>query len=163
LRRFGLALARDERFVLDDATAGRLVDKLIRQTCVAAVAEGFVSRLAGRARAFARFIQLYRRHVRRLAIDEGDGHWVEGSAARGGSAIVNGVRALPLELREALLLVALASFSHEEAARALDIPLARLLERLDRARARLAEQTAADFDGARESAWVGAPHLRVIK
>jgi hypothetical protein len=156
-------LARDERFVLDDATAGRLVDKLIRQSCVAAVPEGFVSRLAGRARAFARFIQLYRRHIRRLAIDDAEAHWVEGTGPRGGSPIVNGVRLLPLELREALLLVVLASFSHEEAAAALDIPLTSLLDRLERARARLTEQIGADGEGARPSAWVGAPHLRVIK
>lgn len=163
LRRFGFALARDDRFVLDDVTAARLVDKLIRQTSVAPISAGLVPGLSGRARAFARFIRLYRRHVRRLALDDADGNWIEASATRGGPAIVNGVRALPLELREALLLVVLGAFSHEEAAEALDIPLARLLERLDRARARLAEQMDAHSDGPRESAWAGAPHLRVVK
>jgi hypothetical protein len=163
LKRFGLALARDDRFVLDDASAVRLVEKLVRQTCVAAVTESFVSRLEGRARAFARFIHLYRRHIRRLALDDGDGHWVDGGSPRGGPPIANGVRALPLELREALLLVVLAAFSHEEAAQALDVPLSRLLERLDRARARLEEQMAEASDGARGSTWVGAPHLRIIK
>ena len=75
---------------------------------------------AGRAGAYARFVQLYRRHVRRIALDE-DAAWSE-SATRGPS-VVSGMRALPLELREALLLVSLARFTHAEAAAALDIPL----------------------------------------
>ncbi len=53
------------------------------------------------------------------------------SEATRGPNIVNGVRGLPLELREALLLVALARFTHAEAAQALDIPLSRLIERLN--------------------------------
>lgn len=164
LRRFGLALTRDDRFVLDDATANRLVDKLIRQTSVAPIGEERVS-YAGRARAFARFIQLYRRYVRRVAVEDADGNWVEPPAAtaRGGPAAANGVRALPLELREALLLVALAGFSHREAAEALDIPLTRFYERLDRARERLAMHLSAGAENDRDSAWRGAPYLRVIK
>jgi len=159
-----LALTRDERFVLDDATATRLVDKLIRQTSVAAIGGERVS-CVGRARAFARFIQLYRRHVRRIAVEDIDGNWVETSATsgRGAPAAANGVRALPLELREALLLVTLAGFSHREAAEALDIPLTRFYERLDRARERLALHLDAVVDNERESAWRGAPYLRVIK
>ena len=104
LRRFGLALTRDERFVLDDATANRLVDKLMRQTSVAAIGEERVS-YTGRVRAFARFIQLHRRYVRRMALEDMDGNWVETPPAtgRGGPAAANGIRALPLELREALL------------------------------------------------------------
>src|ERR1700761_9064224 len=61
LRRFGLALVRDERYVLDDSAAARLVDKLIRQTCVAPIAER--GRATDRAAVYARFVQLYRRHV----------------------------------------------------------------------------------------------------
>jgi hypothetical protein len=164
LRRFGLALTRDERFVLDDATANRLVDKLIRQTSVAPIGEERVS-CGGRTRAFARFIQLYRRHVRRMALEDMDGNWVETPpvSGRGGPAAMNGVRALPLELRETLLLVVLAGFSHRESAEALDIPLARFYERLDRARERLALHLGAALDNERESAWRGAPYLRVIK
>ncbi len=72
------------------------------------------------------------------------------------------MRALPLELREALLLVSLARFTHAEAAQALDIPLSRLVERLERARCRLAAHMGVDVD-AGASDWSGAAHLRVIK
>jgi Sigma-70, region 4 len=164
LRRFGLAVTRDERFVLDDATAARLVDKLIRQTSVAPIGAERISCL-GRTRAFARFIQLYRRFVRRMALDDAEGNWVEASAVtgRGGAPAMNGVRALPLELRETLLLVVLAGFSHREAAEALDIPLARFYERLERARERLAIHLGAAVANERDSGWRGAPYLRVIK
>jgi DNA-directed RNA polymerase specialized sigma24 family protein len=165
LRRFGLALTRDERFVLDDATAARLVDKLIRQTAVAPIADERISCVGGRARAFARFIELYRRYVRRMALEDSEGNWVEAppASARGGPAAMNGVRALPLELRETLLLVVLAGFSHREAAEALDIPLTRFYERLERARERLALYLGAAVDKDRDAAWRGAPYLRVIK
>ena len=159
LRRFGLALVRDERLVLDDSAAARLVDKLIRQSCVATIAQGPAARIGGRAGAYARFVQLYRRHVRRMSLDE-DAAWNE-TAARGPS-VVTGMRALPLELREALLLVSLARFTHTEAAQALDIPLARLIERLERARCRLAAHMGVDVD-ASSAGWAGAAHLRVIK
>lgn len=157
LRRFGLALVRDERFVIDDSAAARLVDKLIRQSCVAPIAQG--ARSTGRAAAFSRFVQLYRRHIRRMTLDE-DQAWSE-SAARGPS-VVSGVRALPLELREALLLVGLARFTHAEAAQALDIPLSRLIERLERARCRLAAHMGVDIESG-VAGWSGAAHLRVIK
>jgi hypothetical protein len=164
LRRFGLALTRDERFVVDDASATRLVDKLIRQTCVAAIGDEPVS-YVGRARVFARFIELHRRYVRRMALEDMDANWVEAPAptGRGGPCVASGVRALPLELRETLLLVALAGFSHREAAEALDIPLTRFHERLDRARERLALYVGVDVGSEREAAWRGAPYLRVIK
>ncbi len=159
LRRFGLALVRDERFVLDDSAAARLVDKLIRQTCVTPIGERPGARPSGRTTAFSRFVQLYRRHVRRMALDE-DAAWSE-SPARGPS-VVTGMRTLPLELREALLMVCLARFTHAEAAEALDVPLSRLVERLERARCRLAAHMGVDIDAA-ASGWTGAAHLRVIK
>ncbi len=161
LRRFGLALVRDERYVVDDAAAVRLVDKLSRQACVAAVSCDAPSRLSPRARAFAQFVRLYRRHIRRLALDE-DANWCEGASARG-TSVVSGVRALSIELREALLFVALAGFSHREAAEALDIPLARLLERLEQARCRLAAQMGVSLESTADTGWRGAPHLRIIK
>jgi hypothetical protein len=154
-----LALVRDERIVLDDSAAARLVDKLIRQSCVAPIAPGGGERLAGRAGAYARFVQLYRRHVRRMTLDE-DAAWSE-TPARGPS-VISGVRTLPLELREALLLVCLARFTHAEAAQALDVPLSRLVERLERARCRLAAHMGVDVDSG-ASGWSGAAHLRVIK
>jgi RNA polymerase sigma-70 factor (ECF subfamily) len=151
---------RDDRFVFDDVAAGAVVDKLLRQASLTLVDCPVDGRSAARVRAFAQFIRLYRRHARRLAAEE-DGGWVESppNGRRGGSAAV-GVRSLPLELREALLLVALAGFSHKEAAAALDLPLAVAVERLALARARLAAHM-----GARDPAvrWPQSAHLRVVK
>ena len=56
LRLFGVALARDDRFVVDHASAATLVDRLFRQASLEAVGEG-VRGNAGRqltvTRAFA--------------------------------------------------------------------------------------------------------------
>jgi hypothetical protein len=155
LRRFGLALVRDERLVTDDPAAARLVDKLIRQCGVAPVVDG--PRRCGRVALYARFVELYRRHVRRMTLDD-ETTWSETAARSAGVAC--GVRALPLELRETLLLVGLARFTHAEAAQALDVPLPRLLERLERGRCRLAQHMGVDLG---VPGWSGAPHLRVIK
>lgn len=94
-----------------------------------------------------------------MALDE-DAAWSE--LATRGPSVVSGMRVLPLELREALLLVSLARFSHAEAAAALDIPLNRLIERLERARCRLAAHMGVDVDSG-AGAWNGATHLRIIK
>jgi hypothetical protein len=158
-----MALARDERVWLDDLATGRLVEKLIRQASIAPIEQAEGSRLRGRIAAYARFVQLYRRHVRRPALEETGEPWSDAPAQHGGAAIATALRSLPLELREALLLVALAGFSHAEAAHALEIPPAQLIERLERARDRLAAQMGAATDPARDSTWRGAAHLRVIK
>ena len=70
------------------------------------------------------------------------------------------VRALPLELREPLLIVVLAGFTHREAASALDISLATLITRLTKARERVA---ALIRPHAAAAPRVAAPHLRVVK
>jgi hypothetical protein len=157
LRRFGLALVRDERLVADEQAAARLVDKLIRQSGVVPVAEGPRRERHGRVAVYARFVELYRRHVRRMSLDE-EAATTEYSAR--GAGVACGVRALPLELREALLLVGFARFAHAEAAQALDIPLPRLLERLERARCRVAAHMGVDLGA---TVFSGAAHLRVIK
>lgn len=159
LRRFGMALARDERFALDEVSVSRLVDKLIRQSCVAPIGEA----RRGRIGTYARFVQLHRRHIRRLALEESDEPFHDAPVQRGGAAVASAIGSLPLQLREALLLVALAGFSHCEAAEALEIPPDRLLERLARARERLAAHLGAAHDPAEVSVWRGAPHLRIIK
>jgi RNA polymerase sigma-70 factor (ECF subfamily) len=69
------------------------------------------------------------------------------------------VRALPLELREPLLIVVLAGFTHREAASALDISLATLITRLTKARERVAALTR-PLPAAAPRA---TPHLRVVK
>ncbi len=161
LRRFGLALALDDRFTPDEASAARLVDKLVRQSRVLAL-ESEPAGVDARTRGYFRFIQLYRRHVRRLAQEDDAAGWNDAPGpGRPSAAVGAGVRALPLELREALLLVVLAGFSHAGAAAALDIPLSHLIERLDRARARLAEHMG--LATATRTSWRGPSHLRIIK
>ncbi len=176
LRRFGLALTRDDRFVLDHAAAAALVERLFRQASIEAVEIGVPSeaarRLRGdaRVRAFGQFVRLYRRHVRRLAFDDSEtgrdesAENARGRASAGGVGIAAAVRTLPLELREALLIVVLGAFTHQEAASALDVSLAVLIARLTKARERLAALTRAP--NVAETAGAAArtvPHLRVVK
>jgi RNA polymerase sigma-70 factor (ECF subfamily) len=175
LRRFGLALTRDDRFVLDHPAATALVERLFRQASFEAVdrtvgcdARGH-AREDGRVRAFGQFVRLYRRHVRRLAFDEGEAGWDEsaenarGRAAAGGIGMAAAVRALPLELREALLIVVLAGLTHREAASALDISLATLVARLTKARERIAGLTRATAAETAGAVAPSVPHLRVVK
>ncbi|MGD1036470.1 MAG: hypothetical protein ABR878_04600 [Roseiarcus sp.] len=166
MRRFGLALVRDDRFVCDDASAASLVDKLFRQASLTLIDDPAGDARSARVRAFAQFIRLYRRHVRRSAADEDDGGRVEGTASvgRASASAAAGVRNLPLELRETLLLVVLAGFSHCEAAGALEIPLTAVIDRLGRARARIgAHMGAAHQSAPNGSAWPSAAHLRIVK
>jgi predicted DNA-binding protein (UPF0251 family) len=176
LRRFGLALTRDDRLVLDHAAAAALVERLFRQASFEAVdvsvgydAKGH-AREDARVRAFGQFVRLYRRHVRRLTFDEGEAGWDEAAesarnrAPAGAIGMAAAVRTLPLEQREALLIVVLANFTHREAASALDISLATLVARLTKARERIAALTRAPVS-AETSGGVArpVPHLRVVK
>ena len=174
LRRFGLALTRDDRFVLDHAAAAVLVERLFRQASFEAVDARCDARSQvredARVRAFAQFVRLYRRHVRRFTLDDGETGWDEreegarGRTASGGIGMAAAVRTLPLELREALLIVVLAKLTHREAASALDISLSTLVARLTKARERISaltrSPTAAESAGA---AAPSVPHLRVVK
>lgn len=174
LRRFGLALTRDDRFVLDHAAAATLVERLFRQASIEAVDPGDRFEALqrrhedGRVRAFGQFVRLYRRHVRRLAFDDSETSRDESAEnARGrspacGVGIAAAVRTLPLELREALLIVVLGNFTHQEAASALDISLAVLIARLTKARERLAALTRAPIVADAAGA-ATVPHLRVVK
>jgi RNA polymerase sigma-70 factor (ECF subfamily) len=172
LRRFGVALARDDRFVLDQASAAALVDHLFRQGSLEAVGAGVrrdadATREDARLRAFGQFVRLHRRYVRRLTFDDGESGWDEnvesarGKALEGGVGVAAAVRMLPLELREALLIVVLAGFTHREAASALDVPLTSLIARLTKARERVAALTGSPFAAA--AAPRAVPHLRVVK
>ena len=99
-----------------------------------------------------------------MAAEDAEGCWGERPSPRGDASVTSAVRDLPLELREALLLVVLAGFSHAEAAEALDIPLAAVLARLGRARARLCVHMEAARRSALETPpWRNAGHLRVVK
>jgi hypothetical protein len=172
LRQFGVALTRDDRFVLDHASAAALVDRLFRQASLEAVGADVrydtdrAARDDARVRAFGQFVRLHRRYVRRLALDDGEPAWDENAdlarrkrrASEIGMAAA--VRALPLELREPLLIVVLAGFTHREAASALDVSLATLIARLTKARERVAAQTRSPPLAAAPRT---APHLRVVK
>jgi RNA polymerase sigma-70 factor (ECF subfamily) len=165
MRRFGLALARDDRFVCDDASAAALVDKLFRQASLTVIDDVESGARSARVRAFGQFIRLYRRHVRGLAAEDAEGGWAEGPgpAGRASASVTSAVRDLPLELRETLLLVILAGLSHTEAAEALDIPLTAVIDRLGRARARIrAHMDAPHESGPSGSAWSSAAHLRLV-
>jgi predicted DNA-binding protein (UPF0251 family) len=171
LRQFGVALTRDDRLVLDHASAVALVDRLFRQASLEAVGAGVPydsdrpARDEARVRAFGQFVRLHRRHVRRLALDDGEPAWDENAESahrktRGSEiGVAAAVRALPLELREPLLIVVLAGFTHQEAASALDISLATLIVRLTKAR----ERVAASMHPLPAAASRAAPHLRVVK
>ena len=172
LRQFGVALTRDDRLVPDHASAAALVDRLFRQAALEAVGEGVrddsdrAARDDARVRAFGQFVRLHRRHVRRLALDDGEFGWDDNGESAHGKAsaaeigMAAAVRALPLELREPLLIVVLAGFTHREAASALDISLATLITRLTKARERVAALTRPHAAAAPRGA---PPHLRVVK
>jgi hypothetical protein len=171
LRQFGVALTRDDTLVLDQASAVALVDSLFRQASLEAVGDSVrcdadgAARDDARVRAFGQFVRLHRRHVRRLALDDGEPAWDENAESarrktRGSEiGMAAAVRALPLELREPLLIVVLAGFTHYEAASALDISLATLIARLTKARERVAASTRSVPAAAPRTAL----HLRVVK
>jgi hypothetical protein len=172
LRRFGVALARDDRFVTDHDSAAALVDRLFRQASLEAVGAGVhddpgpTPRDDARMRAFGQFVRLHRRHVRRLTLEDGEPAWdetmesIHRNPRTGEIGMAAAVRALPLELREPLLIIVLAGFTHREAASALDIPLATLIARLTKARERVSALTRAPLQAPPARA---APHLRVVK
>jgi hypothetical protein len=170
LRQFGVALARDDRLVLDLASAAALVDRLFRQASLEAVGSvrydtDGAARGNARVRAFGQFVRLHRRHVRRLALDDGEPAWDESAESGRRKTRANevgtaaAVRALPLELREPLLIVVLAGFTHQEAASALDISLSALITRLTKARERVVVLSRPLPAAAPRT----APHLRVVK
>jgi predicted DNA-binding protein (UPF0251 family) len=172
LRRYGLAVARDNRLICDDRSAAVLVENLSRRAALAARNGEGSSRSDSRLRLFSLFIRFHRRHVRMAAMEDGflPLHVAPGEtdSRDRASSLERAIRNLPLELRESLLLVVLERFSHSEAAEALDISLATLIERLARARAMLAAGLSQRRPPLRNPpdghVWRrGAPHLRLVK
>ena len=173
LRRFGLAVARDNRLVCDDRAARALVDNLSRRALLAARNGEGASQSDSRLRLFSLFIRFYRRHMRLAAAEDAASEAASPFRAGavdprdGASNIERAIRNLPLELRESLLLVTLERLTHVEAAQALDISLATLVERLARARAALAaalaQQVGAAPNRAHSQPPRGAPYLRLVK
>jgi RNA polymerase sigma-70 factor (ECF subfamily) len=170
LRRFGLAVVRDNWLVCDERTARRLVESLCNRALLAARNGEGPSERDGRVRLFSLFIRFHRHHARMAALEDRAGETISygpsGVAEAGGSgpAVARAMRSLPLELRESLLLVTLEGFSHVEAAEALDISLAALIDRLARGRAMLAaglsERAAASPEPSLRG---GGPNLRLVK
>ncbi len=169
LRRFGLAVLRDNWLVTDERQARALVESLSKAALLA-VRNGEGSANGDkRLRLFSLFIRFYRRHLRMAALEDGGASDIascglSGGAEASGAALERSLRSLPLELRESLLLVVLEGFSHAQAAQALDIPLATLIDRLGRGRAMLAtalsERPAAVTVHSNRG---NAPYLRVVK
>src|SRR5579863_833988 len=164
LRRFGMALARDNRWPADERSTAALVETLISRALAARHVDDGPRELGPRSRLLALFVRLHRRHIRLRRIqDDGDEAGGErlpaDRMAVSESAVERAIRIMPFELREALLLVALERLSHVEAAAALEIPLAALIERLERARTVLALHM--NRSDSRPSS--SPPHLRVVK
>ncbi len=159
LEPFALAVAPDARLACDRAAAALLAETLISRA-VLALHNGEGPRgLSRRLRLLCLFVRFHRRHARLRSLGEDGG---ESGGLRDGSLLERVVAAMPLEWREALLLVTLERLPHVEAAAVLEIPLTTLIERLARARAALAHALAAPIAAAPPRR-VGAPHLRLIK
>jgi DNA-directed RNA polymerase specialized sigma24 family protein len=157
LRRFGAALMSDGQ--INATIAAAVVDALINRAVLAVRNEDGPQRLNRRARLLSLFVQYHRRHMRLRALEiEEDFETLEHSE---GSFVARVIATMPLELREALLLVVLERLTHVEAAAVLEIPLGVLIERLARARAILSRATGAAFE---RRSWSGpTPHLRLVK
>jgi hypothetical protein len=159
LERFALAVTPDERFTCARASAGRLADSLINRTVLAFRNGEGPAALSARSRLLCLFIRFHRRHARLRSLEDESG---DSGGMRDGPLLERVIAGLPLEWREALLLVVLERLTHAEAAAVLEIPLSGLVERLSRARAALSEGLAASLK-APSSRLRLAPHLRVIK
>jgi predicted DNA-binding protein (UPF0251 family) len=158
LERFALALAPDVRLPRDPAAVAFLVESLMNRALLAAHNGEGPRGLNRRSRLLSLFVRFHRRHVRLQGLDD---EAVE-SAGRDGVLVERAVAALPLELREALLLVVLERLSHVEAAEVLEVPYAALIERLTRARVALSRSLAPPAKSAARPRG-GPPHLRLIK
>ena len=174
LRRFGMAVVRDDRLVGDERAARALAENLARRALLAARNGEGADLGDRRLRLFSLFVRLYRRHVRGTAGEEvldappPPLRWAGAEPRDSASHVQRAIRGLPLELREALLLVVLERFTHVEAAQALDISLITLVERLARARAilsaNLTQTPVAPADPVRPRRLRrGAPHLRLVE
>ena len=150
LRGFAMALVNNHRGVTRDA----LAERLIKQASFARIASSPGGPRDTKTRIFREFIALYRRFVRKnvFAADA----WR--AEAQQDSMLV-AVGALPLEMREPLLLTALSGFTHSEVAQTLDLPLPRLIDRLREARQRLADS----HDTATKNPGACVAHLRLVK
>ncbi|MGN6770805.1 MAG: sigma-70 family RNA polymerase sigma factor [Rhizobiaceae bacterium] len=154
LRRYARALTHD-RDQADDLVQDCL-ERAIRKRCL--------WRPSGSVRSwmFRILLNIHRNDLRRmrrapvsLSLDILPGDPASPDAQPGRLALAETARAmqaLPLDQREALLLVAVEEMSYAEAASALSIPVGTLMSRLARGRTALRQMTEA-----------GAPKLRSVK
>jgi DNA-directed RNA polymerase specialized sigma24 family protein len=157
LRRFGAALMSDGQ--MNATIAAAVVDALINRAVLAVRNDDGAQRLNRRTRLLTLFVQYHRRHIRLRALDVEDDF--EEPERSEGPFVARVIATMPLELREALLLVVLERLSHVEAAAVLEIPLGVLIERLARARAVLSRAAAPTLE---RRQWPGpTPHLRLVK
>jgi predicted DNA-binding protein (UPF0251 family) len=163
LRRFGRAIVQDERRPLGETVASQLVEQLIRKAMVGVIPGEDPASARSRIAVFSRFIALHRRFVWKSWAEENDYGWPDPSLGRSDKKVKSAVQALPLDQREALLLVTLARFAHKEAAEALGVSLSQFIQRLDKARVNLAASLAESENGARPESWDRAPYLRIVK
>ena len=169
LRRFGLALAQDDRLASDAHSIAALVEALINRALLAARNGEGPRDVSPRSRLFSLFIRFHRRHVRLQAVASemeelvSDHLFSAHRDAGTGPAIVRAMRALPFELREALLLVVVERLSYVEAAAALEIPLVTLIDRLVRGRESLTAELSHRPRGASPGRGPSGPHLRLVK
>jgi hypothetical protein len=159
LERFALAVTPDARFACDHASAVLLAENLINRSVLAFHNGDGPGALGPRNRILCLFVRFLRRHVRLRSVDEEGG---EGDGLRDGTALERAIAGLPLEWREALLLVVLERLTHTEAAAVLEIPLNALLDRLARARTALSDALTRSLKVPSHHPH-RAPHLRVIK
>jgi hypothetical protein len=163
LRCFATAIVADDRKGHASLAARQLTEHLIRKALIGVVNAGAPMGASRRMAVFSRFLQLHRDHVRREELEESDAGWPNSGFDNDGHNVKRALRTLPLELREAVLLVTLVRFTHEEAVEALDISMSQLIERLDKARRQLSQllQETPGPNSFEPSA--RAPHLRVVK
>lgn len=147
LRRFARALV--------SPASGRTADALV-QTAIARLSIPARATDDPLERAFGEIVRLNRRRVRERGrgLDAPESGTM-GEDDRRDASISGRIAGMPLDEREALLIVGLVGLGYEAAARALDLPSSSVVSRLMRARARL--------DGATTGAGSRPGHLRVVK
>ena len=147
VRRFARALV---------GTAGAHIGEQLAQEALA-LAQGQKSDADAIERAFAEAVRLNRRRIKTLGAqaDLARDHGVRGEGERPENMAAS-IAAMPLDEREALLVIALARFGYEAAARILELPYSSVISRLMRGRARLEAVRAAPIPHR-------VAHLRVVK
>ncbi|MBV1704808.1 MAG: hypothetical protein KGQ28_08370 [Hyphomicrobiales bacterium] len=154
----------DARLQVDASGARHLADDVVARVIVAMGGDARGAAGDERERGYAACVSDNRRRVRQALDPDAESLPPPPAArpARYDEAVAGAVAHLSLDLREALLAVALGGFSHAEAARVLDLPLATVTARLIRARrAMTTALRGAEGDGPRAPR--APPRLRLVK